>query len=109
MPKRTILHVESAGPSPDVAAEYDRWYDEVHIPEMLTIEGFVAARRFVPAGDGGPYIAQYEIEGDPGAAMDRLKAAAADGTLHLSDTVRGNPPPRMLLLELVTEREAASG
>lgn len=109
MPKKTVLHVESGPAGPDVAAEYNRWYDEVHIPEMLTIEGIVAARRYATAGGDGTYIAHYEIEGDPKAVMKRLQDAAGDGTMHLSDTARTDPPPRMLILELVAEQDAASG
>ncbi|OLT10095.1 hypothetical protein BJF79_05070 [Actinomadura sp. CNU-125] len=107
MPKKTILHVESGPAGPDVAAEYNRWYDEVHIPEMLAIEGIVSARRYAPV-DGDTYIAHYEIEGDPKAAMKRLRDAASDGTMHLSDTARTDPPARMLLMELVVERDAAA-
>ncbi|WP_026400549.1 DUF4286 family protein [Actinomadura rifamycini] len=105
MPKRTILHVESGPAGPDVADEYNRWYDEVHIPEMLAIEGIVAARRYAPV-DGDTYIAHYEIEGDPEAAMARLRAAAADGAMRLSGTARTDPPARMLLMELVVDRAA---
>ncbi|QFG20734.1 DUF4286 family protein [Actinomadura sp. WMMB 499] len=108
MPKRTILHVESGPAGPDVADEYNRWYDEVHIPEMLAIEGVVAARRYAPL-DGDTYVAHYEIEGDPKDVMKRLQDAARDGTMHLSDTARKDPPARMLLMELVAERDAASG
>ncbi|GGV07433.1 hypothetical protein GCM10010182_28110 [Actinomadura cremea] len=107
MPKRTVLQVESYPSGPDVVEEFDRWYDEVHLGEVLTIDGFVAARRFAPLDGDGPCIAQYEFEGDPKEAVPRLSRAAADGTLHMSDTLRLDPPPRMLLMEPVREISAA--
>ena len=51
--------------------EYNEWYDTVHLPEVLALEGFVAAQRFAAApamaGREGPprqYLAIYEIEAD---------------------------------------------
>lgn len=49
--------------------EFDRWYSEVHLPEILRLGPFVAARRFrfAPAAASSPrpdlpYLAIYEIE-----------------------------------------------
>ena len=41
--------------------EYHRWYDEVHVPEILQVPGFVSARRFEADGE---FLAVYELEGD---------------------------------------------
>ena len=50
--------------------EYNRWYDERHLAEVLGISGFVAATRYkaddaqlVAKGDHD-YLAVYEIETD---------------------------------------------
>jgi hypothetical protein len=45
--------------------EFNRWYDDEHIPEKRAAEGFRSARRFV-APEGGRYLALYEID-DPAA------------------------------------------
>jgi hypothetical protein len=42
--------------------DFNRWYDEVHVPEVLLVPGFVSARRFRSAD--GDYLAVYELEAD---------------------------------------------
>jgi len=45
----------------DVEDEFNRWYDEEHIPERLSIPGVLNAARYA-ALDGGPkYLACYEL------------------------------------------------
>jgi hypothetical protein len=97
----TILHVESRPSSPDRAEEFNRWYDEVHIPQVLQLNGFVAARRYAPVDDG-PYITQYELSGDPNAAVQTVVAAAMDGTLNMSDAMQLDPRPNMWVLRQVS-------
>ena len=41
-------------PLPGREAEFNKWYDEVHLPEVLQVKGFVAARRYVVSGDSPP-------------------------------------------------------
>lgn len=42
--------------------DFNRWYDEEHVPERLSCKGFLSARRFV-AVEGEPrYLALYELE-----------------------------------------------
>lgn len=66
-------------------AEYNEWYDTVHIDEVLQVDGFVACQRFVvdPGARDAParYLAIYEIDdGDPAAAFARLRGAVDDMT-----------------------------
>ncbi len=80
---------------PGREAEFNDWYDEVHLKEVLEVEGFVAAQRFALApsqiGDVGdeepaPYLAIYEIEAESvEAALERLNASA-DG-MNMSDAL----------------------
>ena len=72
-------------PKPGQEAEYNRWYDEVHLGDVLKVEGFVAAQRFEVAtaqiGDAAEaaparYLAIYEIEAETlEAALAQLSAA----------------------------------
>ncbi|QFG20733.1 DUF4286 family protein [Actinomadura sp. WMMB 499] len=103
MSAKSILHVMSRPASPEVADEYNRWYEDVHMPEVVALEGFVSARRYAPTQDGGPYIAVYEIEGDAGEAMKRLNQAMSDGSMNLSDKVQLDPPPQMGVFALTKE------
>ena len=101
MAKGVIL-VETRPSSPDREQEYNTWYDEVHIPELLALDGIVAARRLRPVDRDDPYLALYEIEGDDlRAILDNMIANA--GQLHMSDALQLDPRPIPRLLELTTE------
>jgi hypothetical protein len=70
MAKYTFV-VLSNPTTPGQEAEYNEWYNKIHIPDVLNVPGFVAAQRFKVAdaqlGDGSPahrYLALYEIDTD---------------------------------------------
>jgi hypothetical protein len=64
--------------------EFNRWYNSVHIPEVLGVEGVVAAQRFeavevVLGLVEHRYLAIYEIEAeDAEAALTALLQAMPD-------------------------------
>jgi hypothetical protein len=99
---KTILHVETWPSSPDRVDEFNRWYDEVHLPQVLALDGFVSARRFAPTDDG-PYVIVYELEGDGQAAVQGVIAAGASGKLEMSDVLQLDPRPKMRLMRVVSE------
>ena len=75
--------------------EYNKWYDEVHLREVLEVDGFVAAQRFKPADaqlegmdEGSParYMAIYEIEGD-GLEGVLASLGSGAGTMNMSDAL----------------------
>lgn len=55
-----------AEPAPPDEEEFNAWYDTEHVPERLSIPGFISARRWVsqnPSDAGqGKYFATYELE-----------------------------------------------
>ena len=71
--------VFSALPAGASAEDFNSWYD-AHLPEILSIPGFVAVQRYElePAvtderlAESYRYIALFEIEGDPDVAMDEM-------------------------------------
>jgi hypothetical protein len=90
-----IMVVESEPGHPDQEAEYNRWYRDVHIPELLAVAGFVSVRRFkvrqqVTAGASPKpaYLTVYELEADdldtPLNEMRRTRGERVDPD---------NPPP----------------
>jgi hypothetical protein len=101
---KAILHVQTRPSSPDRADEYNRWYDEVHLPQVLAIDGFESARRYAPIDDDGPYITEFELSGDPKAAIAAVVAAGTDGRLTMSDAMQLDPRPQMRVLKLITEK-----
>ena len=76
-----IMLVTSRPASALEADAYHRWYDEVHVPEMLAVEGFASARRF--EGADGAFVAIYEVD-DVDAAQAALAAARESGARTLS-------------------------
>lgn len=47
--------------APEFEAEFNRWYDSEHVPQLLGVPGFLSGRRY-QAVDGKPkYIAIYEL------------------------------------------------
>jgi hypothetical protein len=97
-----IIYVETRPSSPDREQEYNTWYDEVHIPELLALDGIVAARRLRPVDGDGPYVALYELEGENlQAIVDNMRANA--GNLYISDALQLDPRPAMRLLQVTTE------
>jgi heme-degrading monooxygenase HmoA len=63
---------------PDHAEAINRWYDEVHVPEILSCPGWLGNRRFVSV-DGGPrFLALYELS-SPELAFGSDEWAAAVG------------------------------
>ncbi|MDT5348454.1 MAG: hypothetical protein QOH91_1741 [Mycobacterium sp.] len=97
-----IIHVETRPSAPDREQEYNTWYDEVHIPELLALDGFVSARRLRPVDGEGPYLALYEIEGDDLQTILNNMVSNA-GQLHMSDALQLDPRPVMRLLEVTSE------
>ncbi len=76
--------------------EYNDWYNNVHLGEVLQVPGFVAAQRFeiadvAPVAGGAPshqYMAIYELDtDDPQASLDALGASVRDGTMTMSDAI----------------------
>jgi len=70
------------GPTPDGdEEEHERWYREVHMPDLKSVTGIKSARRFktlrgkIPGVDLLPYMAIYEIEtDDPEAVSKEMQA-----------------------------------
>lgn len=85
-----ILAVITNPTTPQQEAEFNRWYDEVHLADVLSVDGFVAAQRFKLAHDAampspGPYLAIYEMETDnPQDALALLTTMANEGGIEIS-------------------------
>ena len=58
--------------SPDKEQEFNHWYNNVHVPEILAVPGFMSGRRFQRiSGDEIKYMALYELE-----SLDALRSEA---------------------------------
>jgi len=63
--ERWLLTVESNCCDPSREDEFNDWYDNIHLPDILETPGFVSAVRYEntsPAEGQGKFLAMYEIE-----------------------------------------------
>lgn len=60
MENKHILLIVQTDVTPEMEEEFNRWYDEEHIPQLLKVPGVIMARRGLNTGDGPKYIAIYE-------------------------------------------------
>ena len=69
--------------------EFNDWYENTHLAEVLQVPGFVSAQRFQLLGDpagGAKYLTVYELSGDPQKALAALGEAVAT-TMNMSDSM----------------------
>ncbi len=86
-PDAPWLHVVRVDVDDAMRAEFDRWYDEEHVPALLACPGWLSARRYL-CRDGGPrHAAVYEIAGP--WAYHTPEFAAVRGFGALAPFVRG--------------------
>lgn len=84
---RHVLMVHSQ-PKPRRDDEYNSWYNDIHLAEVLAIDGFVSARRFraepsiyheMPSHE---YLTLYDIDSDDlQETLDQLRSAAKSMTM----------------------------
>jgi hypothetical protein len=87
-----VVHSNATAGNDDA---YNKWYDDIHLGEVLQITGFTAAQRFkvtgAPAAGGPPthqYLAIYELETDtPQVSLDGLGKAVSSGKMTMSGAI----------------------
>jgi hypothetical protein len=106
MPKGVI--VVHTAPVEGRDGDFNDWYDDVHLADVLKVAGFTAARRFrTLGGDSAPYLAIYEVEAeDLEAAQASLGAGVANGEIRMSDALAMDPAPVLATYEQIAERQA---
>jgi hypothetical protein len=101
-----ILFVETAPSTPAELDSYHAWYADVHIPEMLGIDGVRAARRF--ATDGDTFIAIYDLD-DVDQARAGLTDALKTGRMSRPAVTRSDPPPVMRFFTSLQQVDQEAG
>lgn len=101
MPK-AILTIRTSAVSNAAEAAYNTWYEEIHIPQVCQVPGFVTATRYKlhtqPETDLPTYLAIYEMDSDdPAAAVAEMRRRVADGDISSTDTVATDPRPESSL------------
>jgi hypothetical protein len=105
------LFVYSSPASPQVEAEFDHWYETVHIPQVVEkVDGVLGARRFIlsevqlaPQESAVPRrrLAIYDIEASAiPETLSSLTAAMSSGELESTPTMdRETNPPEIVVYE----------
>jgi hypothetical protein len=108
MPKGILL-VSTAPAGAERDQEYNDWYNDVHLPEVLKVSGFISARRFKKvesADDPVPYLAIYEVEADDlSASVAALGAGVASGEIQMTDAMDAGKAS-LTLFEQIAERSS---
>jgi hypothetical protein len=93
-----ILAVYADPADPAREDEFNAWYTDVHIPEVLALEGVVGATRYRLAdaqlGRAGDhrYVTIYELDApDLQAVLDGLMAGFGSGAVTMSDAMAPGP------------------
>ena len=67
MPRYLLVALNGPTDGPDDETTYNRWYDDIHVPDLEAIPGVVSAKRYKVERSNRapwPYVAAYEIETD---------------------------------------------
>jgi hypothetical protein len=94
--------------------EYNNWYDNQHLSDLLAVDGFVAAQRFRLAETDPPqqfahrYLAIYEIETDDLAKTQAALAAAANTDAMIISDALDLSDPTTMFFSRITDRVVAS-
>lgn len=77
--------------------EFNKWYNEVHLPDVLALPNFTSARRFklidFKLDEEAPdpvhqYVAYYHLRcDDPGAALGDLRDRVLTGKILMSESM----------------------
>ncbi len=91
VPRRTLF-VVTMEPSEEFEGRLNRWYDEEHFPERLSIPGFLGGRRYRRDAGGPPkYLATYELSGPEvldSAPYHALSTPPSEWTLEVRRNTR---------------------
>ena len=107
MPKFKMLVFTNVAKGGD-EANYNKWYDEQHIPDVCRIDGFNGAQRFKRKLDGPTdYLAIYEMDApDAEAAIANLTSKAGTDEMIMTDDI-DLENATIMVYEQVTEPYAA--
>jgi hypothetical protein len=85
-------------------SEFNRWYDEVHIPQVKNavpsitdVQRFRAVDPADPSAGDARYLCQYSFTGDVAEAAAGLGRATVDGTLDQTPAMDANGRPPELI------------
>jgi len=78
-----------SNPTSGKEAEFNDWYDNTHVPDVLDVPGVVRARRYkVLSESEWSYAAIYELDCDnPATLIHEMSSRIEAGTMVMSDAI----------------------
>lgn len=87
-----FAYVVHSNPVPGREEEYNEWYSNRHLADVVSVPGFVSAQRFCLTDstvEGAPpqkYMAIYTMNTDePEKTLEQLTALVETGQMHMSE------------------------
>jgi hypothetical protein len=96
-----LLIVRAVVPA-EIEADWNRWYNEVHLPEITACPGFLSSRRYVSDSGGmRRYVAVYALAGPEAMASPEFAsrrgwgpfAGRVEATVEVYSGVAGGVQP----------------
>lgn len=91
---KDYAYVVLSGPVAGREEEYNRWYSERHLADVIAVPGFVSAQRFRLASSGQegappqPYMAIYTMRTDkPDVLLETLRSLVESGRMEMSEAL----------------------
>lgn len=81
-----LIYITATEPETGWEDEFNRWYDEEHIPNLHGLPGYLSARRYIAVEGEPKYMAIYEI-----ASMEAFRSAEHDRAANTPWTARMRP------------------
>jgi hypothetical protein len=78
--KGTALSLVRADVPAEKEEEFNRWYNEEHIPELLALPGYLSAARYAAVRGGPKYLACYELESPEAVNTEAAQRRRANPT-----------------------------
>ena len=107
---RALYTVHSQPSSPEREDEYNDWYDNVHLGELLAVPGTVSARRYrraapqmTPQPEGGHRyitVVERDVEDVPAAIAD-MKSRTSQGFGTGPQLMDHDAPPLVTIWEAI--------
>ena len=83
-------------------ADFEAWYNGIHLGEVLALPGFITGQQFRYGPDGAPFthFAVFDVESDDiEATLVGLGEAFASGSMTLTDALDVNTAPESLVFQ----------
>jgi hypothetical protein len=76
-----IILVTSVDVAPGSEADFNRWYNETHLPEVLACPGFRSAARYECTQGEPRFLAVYELDDEGALQTPELKRVRGFGEM----------------------------